>query len=117
EAHERSLNIDVLLGYLAQLLPRRPDLRLVITSATIDSERFAAHFADAEGTPAPVIEVSGRTYPVEIRYREPEPDVDQPAAIVAAVDELVREGPGDVLVFLSGEREIRDAAEALRGHL
>ncbi|MGZ4568947.1 MAG: ATP-dependent RNA helicase HrpA, partial [Blastococcus sp.] len=120
EAHERSLNIDFLLGYLAQLLPRRPDLKLVITSATIDVHRLAAHFSDA-----PVIEVSGRTYPVEVRYRpvvDPEapegspaadPDRDQVSAIVDAVDELVAEGPGDILVFLAGEREIRDTADAL----
>ncbi|MFP5373104.1 MAG: ATP-dependent RNA helicase HrpA, partial [Actinomycetes bacterium] len=116
EAHERSLNIDFLLGYLAQLLPRRPDLKLVITSATIDVERVAAHFSGA-----PVVEVSGRTYPVEVRYRpvvdpddpDADPDRDQVTAIVDAVDELVAEGPGDVLVFLAGEREIRDTADAL----
>ena len=116
EAHERSLNIDFLLGYLAQLLPRRPDLKLVITSATIDVERVAAHFAGA-----PVVEVSGRTYPVEVRYRpvvdpddeDADPDRDQVSAIVDAVDELVAEGPGDVLVFLAGEREIRDTEDAL----
>lgn len=124
EAHERSLNIDFLLGYLKQLLPKRPDLKLVITSATIDPERFAAHFADAEGRPAPIIEVSGRTYPVEVRYRPlmelPENDEDgepivrdQTEAVVEAVRELSAEGPGDVLVFLPGEREIRDTAEAL----
>ncbi|MGC4110714.1 MAG: ATP-dependent RNA helicase HrpA [Nocardioides sp.] len=125
EAHERSLNIDFLLGYLKQLLPRRPELRLVITSATIDPDRFARHFADAAGRPAPVIEVSGRTYPVEVRYRplidvpdeeDDEGEVvvrDQTEAIVDAVRELSREGPGDVLVFLSGEREIRDTADAL----
>ncbi len=107
EAHERSLNIDFLLGYLKQLLPRRPDLKLIITSATIDPQRFAEHFGDA-----PVIEVSGRMYPVEVRYREL--DDDQTTGIVDAVAELCREGPGDVLVFLSGEREIRDAAEALQ---
>ncbi|NMO93972.1 ATP-dependent RNA helicase HrpA [Actinomycetospora sp. TBRC 11914] len=116
EAHERSLNIDFLLGYLAQLLPRRPDLKVVITSATIDPERFSKHFGDA-----PIIEVSGRTYPVEVRY-EPLVDPDRPDAeerdqidgIVDAVAELRREGPaGDVLVFLAGEREIRDTAEAL----
>ncbi len=107
EAHERSLNIDFLLGYLKQLLPKRPDLKLIITSATIDPERFSRHFGDA-----PVIEVSGRTYPVEVRYREL--DDDQTQGIVDAVGELVREGPGDILVFLSGEREIRDAADALR---
>nr|WP_307868622.1 ATP-dependent RNA helicase HrpA [Cellulosimicrobium cellulans] len=151
EAHERSLNIDFLLGYLARLLPRRPDLKLVITSATIDSERFAQHFSPAHlaslgGAPdyvvdalpdaAPVVEVSGRTYPVEIRYRPLSPDVDPGAGtgtkakgragaeekdlvtgIVDACDELMREGPGDILVFLSGEREIHDAADALTGHL
>lgn len=140
EAHERSLNIDFLLGYLRQILPRRPDLKLIVTSATIDAERFARHFGSDE-RPAPVIEVSGRLYPVEVRYR-PIAD-DRPAAvrhaegassgrdraksareaerdlmdgIVDAVDELCREGPGDVLVFLPGEREICDAAEALRKH-
>ena len=112
EAHERSLNIDFLLGYLKQLLPRRPDLKLIITSATIDPDRFAKHFSDA-----PVIEVSGRTYPVEVRYRPPQDGVDQVEAISAAVDELALEAPGDVLVFLSGEREIRDTAEALRRSL
>jgi ATP-dependent helicase HrpA len=121
EAHERSLNIDFLLGYLRRLLPRRPDLKVVITSATIDTARFSAHFDDA-----PIIEVSGRTYPVEMRYRPLEdPDdaapgtgrvaaKDQVQGIVDAVDELRREGPGDVLVFCSGERDIRDAADALR---
>ncbi|MDQ4114742.1 MAG: ATP-dependent RNA helicase HrpA, partial [Actinomycetota bacterium] len=125
EAHERSLNIDFLLGYLRRLLPRRPDLKLIITSATIDPERFAAHFADPRtGDPAPIIEVSGRTYPVEVRYRplmelseeDEEGEVvvrDQTEAIVDAVKELSAEGPGDVLVFLPGEREIRDAADAL----
>ncbi|HEX7133732.1 MAG TPA: ATP-dependent RNA helicase HrpA [Iamia sp.] len=121
EAHERSLNIDFLLGYLHQLLPQRPDLKLVITSATIDTERFSAHFGDA-----PIIEVSGRTYPVDVRYRpygglvtaEEGDDVidddrDQVEAVCDAVDELIREGSGDVLVFLSGEREIRDTADAL----
>ncbi len=122
EAHERSLNVDFLLGYLKQLLPRRPDLKVVITSATIDPERFSRHFDDA-----PIVEVSGRTYPVEVRYRpiseeilDPEEknpgggtDRDQTQAILDAVDELGREAPGDVLVFLSGEREIRDTAEAL----
>ncbi len=113
EAHERSLNIDFLLGYLKQLLPRRPDLKLIITSATIDTERFAGHFDGA-----PVVEVSGRTYPVEVRYRplddpnRPEPK-DQNQGIVDAVEELYTEGDGDILVFCSGEREIRDAAEAL----
>ncbi|MCX7153388.1 MAG: ATP-dependent RNA helicase HrpA, partial [Proteobacteria bacterium] len=119
EAHERSLNIDFLLGYLKQLLPRRPDLKLIITSATIDAERFSNHFATA-GRPAPVIEVSGRLYPVEVRYRPLEADesgeLDIDAAIVDAVDELARIGQGDVLVFLPGEREIREAAEALRKH-
>jgi ATP-dependent helicase HrpA len=124
EAHERSLNIDFLLGYLRRLLPRRPDLKLVITSATIDPQRFAEHFSDPSGRPAPIIEVSGRTYPVEVRYRplidlpeddeEGEPVVrDQTEAIVDAVRELSAEGPGDVLVFLPGEREIRDTADAL----
>ena len=111
EAHERSLNIDFLLGYLARILPRRPDLKLIITSATIDPQRFAAHFGDA-----PVVEVSGRTYPVDLRYR-PVGDGDQIDAIGDAVEELLREPPGDVLVFLSGEREIRDTAEALQGRL
>ncbi|WP_369826233.1 ATP-dependent RNA helicase HrpA [Cellulomonas sp. PSBB021] len=148
EAHERSLNIDFLLGYLTRLLPRRPDLKLVITSATIDSHRFARHFASAptpehpDGVPAPVVEVTGRTYPVEIRYRPLSPDAlgvqddeldddapprrtppparppvrerDLMTGITEAVDELCAEGPGDVLVFLSGEREIRDATDALR---
>jgi ATP-dependent helicase HrpA len=116
EAHERSLNIDFLLGYLAQILPRRPDLKLVITSATIDVERVAAHFSGA-----PVVEVSGRTYPVEVRYRpvvdpddpEADQDRDQVSAVLDAVDELVAEGPGDILVFLAGEREIRDTQDAL----
>ncbi|MEU9846919.1 ATP-dependent RNA helicase HrpA [Streptomyces sp. NPDC047985] len=117
EAHERSLNIDFLLGYLARLLPRRPDLKVVITSATIDPERFARHFGEA-----PIIEVSGRTYPVEVRYRPlleedaddtADTDRDQITAICDAVDELQSEGPGDILVFLSGEREIRDTADAL----
>ncbi|GAA4809770.1 ATP-dependent RNA helicase HrpA [Nocardioides caeni] len=118
EAHERSLNIDFLLGYLRQLLPKRPDLKLIITSATIDVDRFAKHFD------APVVEVSGRTYPVEIRYRPlmelPDEDTeaelvtrDPTEAIVDAVKELSAEGPGDILVFLPGEREIRDTAEAL----
>ncbi|WP_291037047.1 ATP-dependent RNA helicase HrpA [Herbiconiux sp.] len=145
EAHERSLNIDFLLGYLKQLLPRRPDLKLIITSATIDPESFARHFAAADGTPAPIVEVSGRTFPVEIRYRPLAPDADgddgdedvdaRPAGrprsggsgsgerepkdlfegIGEALDELEREAPGDVLVFLSGENEIRDAEDALRG--
>ena len=107
EAHERSLNIDFILGYLKQLLPRRPDLKVIVTSATIDTDRFARHF-DTEQ----VIEVTGRTFPVEVRYR-PMDDTDQVQAIVGAVEELTIEGPGDVLVFLSGEREIRDAADAL----
>ncbi|WP_028067968.1 ATP-dependent RNA helicase HrpA [Solirubrobacter soli] len=112
EAHERSLNIDFLLGYLKRILPARPDLKVIVTSATIDPERFAAHFDDA-----PIVEVSGRTYPVEVRYREPEDDVDQTDAIGDAVEELLRERPGDILVFLSGEREIRDTADALEGRL
>jgi ATP-dependent helicase HrpA len=113
EAHERSLNIDFLLGYLARTLPRRPDLKLIITSATIDPARFSRHFGDA-----PVVEVSGRTYPVEVRYRPVEdPDRDQEDAIADACEELLREGPGDVLVFLSGEREIRDTADVLRDRL
>jgi len=131
EAHERSLNIDFLLGYLQGLLPRRPDLKLIITSATIDPGKFSRHFGDA-----PVVEVSGRTYPVEIRYRPygldalPEVDdpdaeqsrssaesADQAQAIVSAVDELLSAGDGDILVFLSGEREITDTTEVLRGHL
>ncbi|HYD80688.1 MAG TPA: ATP-dependent RNA helicase HrpA [Paucimonas sp.] len=133
EAHERSLNIDFLLGYLKQLLPRRRDLKVIITSATIDADRFAKHFGTAD-RPAPVIEVSGRLYPVEVRYRpvesyeksetRPAPAAAQKGreqrdlmdAVVDAVDELARIGPGDVLVFLPGEREIRDAAEALRKH-
>ncbi|HEX6755305.1 MAG TPA: ATP-dependent RNA helicase HrpA [Mycobacteriales bacterium] len=118
EAHERSLNIDFLLGYLKQLLPRRPDLKVVITSATIDPERFSRHFDGPDG-PAPVVEVSGRTYPVEVRYRPQDEEgagdaADPIQAIADAVDELAAEGPGDVLVFLSGEREIRDTADALR---
>ncbi|MFJ6554672.1 ATP-dependent RNA helicase HrpA [Streptomyces luteogriseus] len=114
EAHERSLNIDFLLGYLAQLLPKRPDLKVVITSATIDPERFSRHFGDA-----PIVEVSGRTYPVEVRYRPlleedgEDADRDQITAITDAVEELQAEGKGDILVFLSGEREIRDTADAL----
>ncbi|HZZ10170.1 MAG TPA: ATP-dependent RNA helicase HrpA, partial [Paraburkholderia sp.] len=146
EAHERSLNIDFLLGYLKEILVRRPDLKLIVTSATIDADRFARHFG-SDDKPAPVIEVSGRLYPVEMRYRpvaedspavkaaegtasssresrdsrerpktQRETDRDLMEAIVDAVDELCREGPGDVLVFLPGEREIRDAAEALRKH-
>lgn len=133
EAHERSLNIDFLLGYLRELLPRRPDLKVIVTSATIEPERFAKHFGDA-----PIVEVSGRTYPVEIRYRplevpvisdesedpdDPDHEIvrtevrDPTDAIVDAVRELEAEPPGDVLVFLSGEREIRDTAEVLRGEL
>ena len=162
EAHERSLNIDFILGYLTRLLPQRPDLKVVITSATIDSARFAEHFAAQDGTPAPVVEVTGRTYPVEIRYRplSPDAETDDPdelsaaaragdrgradksassglsdaararadkraaqedrdplTAVCEAVDELFIEGPGDILVFFSGEREIRDAEDALIGHL
>ena len=134
EAHERSLNIDFLLGYLKQLLPRRPDLKLIVTSATINAQRFSAHFNDA-----PVIEVSGRMYPVEVRYRpadfirsttrggdqdrakdeateeaEEEGDIEQ--AILDAMDEVARDGVGDILIFLPGEREIRETAEALRKH-
>jgi ATP-dependent helicase HrpA len=120
EAHERSLNIDFILGYLKELLPRRPDLKVVITSATIDPHRFARHFG-TEDAPAPVIEVSGRTYPVEIHYRpivdpddpDADPDRDQLQAIGDAVRELSALGSGDILVFCSGEREIRDAADAL----
>src|SRR3954471_15561095 len=122
EAHERSLNIDFLLGYLKELLPRRPDLKVLVTSATIDPERFSRHLDDA-----PIVEVSGRTYPVEVRYRpldETEDDEesdgepkDQIQGICEAVEELSREGDGDVLVCLSGEREIRDTAEALRGRI
>ena len=133
EAHERSLNIDFLLGYLRTLLPKRPDLKVIVTSATLDAARFARHFADAAGKPAPVIEVSGRLYPITMHYRPVEEDELPPAprkgertpprknkgrdlldAIVDAVDEAQRSGPGDVLVFLPGEREIREAAEALR---
>ncbi len=141
EAHERSLNIDFLLGHLLHILPRRPDLKVIVTSATIDAERFANHFAGTRG-PAPVIQVSGRLYPVEQRWRPLErdeaprtaappsqagaptagrpgsrQDVDLDDAIADAVDELWREGPGDILVFLPGEREIRDAADHLRKHL
>ncbi|MCF8206539.1 MAG: ATP-dependent RNA helicase HrpA [Methylotenera sp.] len=117
EAHERSLNIDFLLGYLRELLPRRPDLKIIVTSATIDADRFAKHFESAKG-PAPVLMVSGRLFPVEQRYRpfEESREYDLNNAICDAVDELWREGPGDVLVFLPGEREIREAAEALRKH-
>ena len=126
EAHERSLNIDFILGYLKQLLPRRPDLKVIITSATIDPQRFSDHFAGGESSQqsggAPIVEVSGRTYPVEVRYRplaDPDdPDQepkDQVQGILDALTELSAESPGDVLVFLSGEREIRDTADALDG--
>ncbi len=114
EAHERSLNIDFILGYLKQLLPRRPDLKVIIPSATIDPERFSKHFSNA-----PIIEVSGRTYPVEVRYRplagddDSESDRDQLEGIFQAVDELCDEGLGDILIFMNGEREIRDTADAL----
>ncbi|KUM32309.1 ATP-dependent RNA helicase HrpA [Arthrobacter sp. EpRS66] len=132
EAHERSLNIDFLLGYLKQIMPKRPELKIIITSATIDPERFAAHFGtplpDGEVKPAPIIEVSGRTFPVELRYRplQAEAELDDDGentmeeerdpldAVTDAVKELSREAPGDILIFFSGEREIRDAAEALR---
>jgi ATP-dependent helicase HrpA len=132
EAHERSLNIDFLLGYLRQLLPRRPDLKLIITSATIDANRFAQHFASPSGEAAPIIEVTGRLYPVEIRYRPVMPaeledtqsskkntndeDNDFSSSVVDAVDECIRFGAGDILVFLPGEREIRETAELLRKH-
>jgi len=117
EAHERSLNIDFLLGYLRQILPRRPDLKVIVTSATIDADRFAQHFASRHG-PAPVIQVSGRLFPVEQRYRpfEESREYGLNDAIGDAVDELWREGAGDVLVFLPGEREIREAADHLRRH-
>ncbi|EVU18891.1 type III restriction enzyme, res subunit, partial [Vibrio parahaemolyticus V-223/04] len=112
EAHERSLNIDFILGYLKELLPRRPDLKVIITSATIDPERFSKHFNNA-----PIIEVSGRTYPVETRYRplsgDDDNDRDQLEGIFEAVDELCDEGLGDILIFMNGEREIRDTADAL----
>ena len=117
EAHERSLNIDFLLGYLKNLLPKRPDLKLIITSATIDPERFSRHFGGA-----PVVEVPGRSYPVDLRYRpltndgEDDRDRTMQQSILEATDELAREGPGDILIFLSGEREIRETAEALRKH-
>ncbi len=120
EAHERSLNIDFLLGYLKQILPRRPDLKLIVTSATIDADRFAKHFADAKGRPAPVLLASGRMYPVEQRWRpfEESRDHDLNDAIAEAVDEVwVGRPAGDILIFLPGEREIRDAAEHLRKHL
>ncbi|MDR6988910.1 ATP-dependent helicase HrpA [Paenarthrobacter nitroguajacolicus] len=131
EAHERSLNIDFILGYLKRILPQRPDLKIIITSATIDPQRFAKHFGSEED-PAPIIEVSGRTYPVEIRYRplsqpagadddssddELEEDRDPLDAVCDAVDELAKEAPGDILIFFSGEREIRDAAEAINGRI
>ncbi|MFG6474950.1 ATP-dependent RNA helicase HrpA [Microbacterium sp. P06] len=153
EAHERSLNVDFLLGYLRRILPERPDLKVIVTSATIDPESFAKHFADAAGNPAPIVEVSGRTYPVEVRYRPLVPDADgagdgttpadgertapagagpgpsnadrrssaveeepdEVGGIIAALRELDREAPGDVLVFLPGEAEIRDATDAVRG--
>ncbi|TLM85703.1 ATP-dependent RNA helicase HrpA [Pseudarthrobacter sp. NamE2] len=131
EAHERSLNIDFILGYLKRILPQRPDLKVIITSATIDPERFANHFGTPDN-PAPIIEVSGRTYPVEIRYRpltQPREDDEDPSddeleedrdpldAVCDAVDELANEAPGDILVFFSGEREIRDAADALQARI
>jgi ATP-dependent helicase HrpA len=118
EAHERSLNIDFLLGHLKQILPRRPDLKVVVTSATIDADRFARHFA-TDGVGAPIVQVSGRLYPVQLRWRpfEEGRDYDLDNAIADALDELWREGQGDVLVFLPGEREIREAAEHLRKHL
>ncbi len=120
EAHERSLNIDFLLGYLKQLLLQRPDLKLIVTSATLDAERFARHFG-AGGQPAPVLEVSGRNYPVEVRYRplgggaadEADDEEELEEAIVAAAEDLWREGPGDILVFLPGEREIRETSDLL----
>lgn len=120
EAHERSLNIDFLLGYLQRLLPKRPDLKLIVTSATIDAERFARHFESAIGE-VPVIMVSGRSYPVEVRYRPPlsekegeEPDLEQ--AVIGAVDELAREREGDVLIFMPTEQDILSTAKALRAH-
>ena len=123
EAHERSLNIDFLLGYLKQLLPSRPDLKVIVTSATIDAQRFAQHF-DSRGTPAPVIEVSGRMYPVDIRYRplssgddEADDEEELEEGIVAATEDLWRHGPGDILVFLPGEREIRETSDLLRASL
>ncbi len=127
EAHERSLNIDFIIGYLRWLLPRRKDLKVIVTSATIDPERFAKHFnfGGKHGKDAPIIEVSGRTYPVEIRYRpliidkteeEEAKEKDMLQAIVDATDELMAEARGDILIFLSGEREIREASEALRKH-
>jgi ATP-dependent RNA helicase HrpA len=123
EAHERSLNIDFLLGYLARLLERRDDLKVIVTSATIDAERFAQHFAH-DAKPAPVISVSGRTYPVELLYRplcsdadEVDDEADLEAAIASTIEDLWREGPGDALVFLPGEREIRETADVLRRSL
>lgn len=120
EAHERSLNIDFLLGYLKKLLPKRPDLKVIITSATIDPERFASHFADSDGNPAPIVEVSGRTYPVEVRYRPLQlelegklVDQDPLDGLCDAVRELIAEGNGDILCFFAGERDIRDAQDAL----
>ena len=121
EAHERSLNIDFLLGYLRELLPKRPDLKVIITSATIDAERFALHFQDRNGKPAPLIAVSGRTYPVDVLYRAAQSEDDDEEkmeeAIADAVDELWLQGPGDVLVFLPGEREIRETQDILRRRL
>ncbi|HJU23959.1 MAG TPA: DEAD/DEAH box helicase, partial [Casimicrobiaceae bacterium] len=123
EAHERSLNIDFLLGYLRRLLHRRTDLKVIITSATIDAERFARHFA-LDGRDAPIVTVSGRTYPVEIAYRplrsqseEADDEQELEDAIVSAAEELWREGPGDILAFLPGEREIRETADVLRRSL
>lgn len=125
EAHERSLNIDFILGYIKRLLPRRPDLKVIITSATIDPEKFARHFADAEGNPAPIIEVSGRTYPVEIRYRPPyiererkdgsvkRVEKDPQEAVCEACEELMAAGPGDILCFFPSERDIREAHDAI----
>ena len=130
EAHERSLTIDFLIGYLKQLMPQRPDLSIIVTSATIDPESFSRHFADSAGIGAPIVQVSGRTFPVEVRYRplvaeapieddeddaEAEADLDPMEGINAALDELAGESNGDVLVFLSGENEIRDAQEAIGG--
>jgi ATP-dependent helicase HrpA len=126
EAHERSLNVDFLIGYLRRILPQRPDLKVVVTSATIDPESFAKHFADQQGNPAPIIEVSGRTYPVEVRYRpaassgtgatgDEGAETDDVDGITRALRELDREASGDVLVFLPGEAEIRDATDAVRG--
>jgi ATP-dependent helicase HrpA len=123
EAHERSLNIDFLLGYLKRLLPSRPDLKVIVTSATLDAQRFARHF-DSGGKPAPVIEVSGRAYPVEIRYRplasgddEADDEEELEDAVLAAAEDLWRQGPGDILVFLPGEREIRETSELARASL